>query len=434
MREVLFKVVTNLGFKGLSVVLVLAMQVMLARWLTPVEYGQFALLQVIAVGFATFAQAGMQNAYMKLIAQLDDLFGVLQVTLVCIRLVFRNLWIALFGFLIMTIILYQLKKIESVNVIILFAYYISFQALMMMLLAWYRGVNKAYISSLLEQGSYSGLTVAFGFCWLLVYQEKLHLEAAVSAFSVSVSVIFVLALIPVILKLIEHKNDVYSADIMRIKQLSRRFLIMDVATYLTNWGGVIAVGFILATEQVAELSVAQCLSQIIIFFLIAFNGVVGPRFARLSAQNDWESVRKLAQYTSCIMTLITLPVAGIVIAFGSQLLGVFGDKYVDAYPLLLVLLVGQVVNSLTGSVGFLLNMTNHEKIVRNIVVVSSVVTLLVSIVATWQFGVIGAAISITLGVALNNLTMVFFVYKYLGFVTIPGLQWIGRQGWVSQSR
>jgi len=43
-------------------------------------------------------------------------------------------------------------------------------------------------------------------------------------------------------------------------------------------------------------------------------------------------------------------------------LNFFGEEFVAAAPLLVVLSLGQLINVATGSVGFLLLMSGHEKI------------------------------------------------------------------------
>lgn len=425
MRELLFKVITNLGFKGFSVVLALAMQVMMARWLTPAEYGQFALMQVIAVGLATFAQAGMLNAYMKLVSELDDLYGVYAISKVCFRICVRHLGISVLCFALVSGLLHYFGKVESVIVLSMFSAYMVFQAFIMLLLAWYRGINKAYISSFLEQGSFAGLTVVFGFCWMWYYQAPWGLNTASAAFLIAIALVSLAAVWPVFIRVSSHKKDVFEPDTARIKQLSKRFLTMQMAAYMANWGGVLVVGFLLAVDQVAELNIAQRLAQVVVFFLMAFNGVIAPLFAKLNAQGDHAALRKLAQRSALLLTVATIPVVIAAVFFGETLLAVFGPQYVDAYSILLILMIGQFINALTGSVGFLLNMTDHEQVMRNIVIISCVVTMIVSVAATWVFGIIGAACAVTLGLAINNFTAAFYVYKHLGFVTIPGLQWVG---------
>jgi len=291
-------------------------------------------------------------------------------------------------------------------------------------LAWYRGVNKAYIASFIEQGSFAGLTVVFGFIWLAVNKAEWPLHIAAISFSTAIGIVFILVVVPLINQLLQHKQDVYNPNVLRVKQLSRRFLTMQMAHYFRTWGGVLVVGLILSNEVVAELNVAQRLAQIVVFFLIAFNGVIAPRFAKLNANGDMASLRELAQRSAKLVTLATLPVVLVIVIWGELLLTVFGEQYSTAYPLLVIIMAGQLINSLTGSVGFLLNMTNHEQIMRNIVVTSSVITVIVSIIATTFFGVVGAASAVTLGLVINNLTSAYFVYKYLGFVTIPGFHWI----------
>jgi O-antigen/teichoic acid export membrane protein len=213
-------------------------------------------------------------------------------------------------------------------------------------------------------------------------------------------------------------------DINRIKQLSRRFLTIQTAIYISNWGGLLIVGFFLASEQVAELNIAQRLAQMVTFFLMSFNGVVAPRFAALNSKNNHQQLRLLAQRSAFLLAIATVPVVLVSIIFGKYILAFFGPDYIAAYPVLLIIMCGQFVNAMTGSVGFLLNMTNHENVMRNVVIASSVFSVISAALGTMFFGVMGAAIAISLTVVLNNLSAAYFVFRCLGFVTIPGFHWV----------
>lgn len=61
------------------------------------------------------------------------------------------------------------------------------------------------------------------------------------------------------------------------------------------------------------------------------------------------------------MIALAVPVLAFMVFFPEFLMGLFGEEYKVAAPLLQILAIGQFINVITGSVGYLLNMTGHEK-------------------------------------------------------------------------
>ena len=78
-----------------------------------------------------------------------------------------------------------------------------------------------------------------------------------------------------------------------------------------------------------------------------------------------------------------------------------------------LLLLGQAVNVLTGSVGFLLAMTGRERQLRNAVLISGPCSILLAILLIPIYGIEGAAVSTAIGLALQNILCFRFVYKSL---------------------
>lgn len=96
----------------------------------------------------------------------------------------------------------------------------------------------------------------------------------------------------------------------------------------------------------------------------------------------------------------------------------FGKEFIAAAPLLITLSLGQLINVATGSVGFLLLMSGHEKTMKYITIVSGVISIALLIVLSQSHGVLGAAWAIAVGLAIQNLAALYFVKRYLGFFPV----------------
>lgn len=187
---------------------------------------------------------------------------------------------------------------------------------------------------------------------------------------------------------------------------------------LVQWSGQLIAGSFLATEQVAFLSVAQRLGALTSFVLVAVNMVAAPRFAASAKQNNNQDLRAASLFCTRIMVSIATPILVFVLIFAEFLMGLFGQEYIQGADLLRIFVIGQYVNVVTGSVGYLLNMTGNEKDMRNLVFFSGPLALLLGFTLTPLYGATGAALSTAIAIGSQNLLAVYVVKKRLGFNTL----------------
>jgi len=194
--------------------------------------------------------------------------------------------------------------------------------------------------------------------------------------------------------------------------------IVVIMSQMVQWSGQFMAGAYVSSEALAQLAVAQRTAMLSSFILIAVNLVVAPRFANLYRNNDMPALENLAIKSVKLIGIFALPIIGGMLIFPTFLMGLFGDGFTDGAVLLQILAVGQFINAMTGSVGFLLMMSGHERDMRNVTLVSGTFALLLTWLLTVQFGIVGAAIGTAIAVATQNLLAVYFVKKRLGFNTL----------------
>ena len=194
--------------------------------------------------------------------------------------------------------------------------------------------------------------------------------------------------------------------------------IVVIMSQMVQWSGQFMAGAYVSSEALAQLAVAQRTAMLSSFILIAVNLVVAPRFAKLYRDNDMAQLERLAIKSVKLISFFALPVIGVMLVFPSFLMSLFGSEFKEGAILLQILAVGQFINAMTGSVGFLLMMSGHERDMRNVTLVSGSLALLLAWFLTAQFNIVGAAIGTAIAVATQNLLAVYFVKKRLGFNTL----------------
>lgn len=191
-----------------------------------------------------------------------------------------------------------------------------------------------------------------------------------------------------------------------------------VMMLLVQWSGQLIAGGFLPAEQIAFLSVAMRLGALTSFVLVAVNMVAAPRFAASAKLNNNDDLRAASLFCTRIMVSVATPVLIFVLLFAEFLMGLFGEEYTQGADLLRIFVVGQFVNVVTGSVGYLLNMTGHEKDMRNLVFFTGPLALVLGFILTPLYGATGAALSTAIAIGSQNILAVYMVKKRLGFNTL----------------
>ena len=118
------------------------------------------------------------------------------------------------------------------------------------------------------------------------------------------------------------------------------------------------------------------------------------------------------------MLLAVTPVTLVLLAAPGFILQLFDAQFAEGAWLLRILALGQLVNVATGSVGYLLMMTGHEKLMRNNIAVWAVVNLAGNLVLVPRYGTVGAAVSTAFCLAFMNIVSYVLVRQKLKIDTL----------------
>ena len=174
---------------------------------------------------------------------------------------------------------------------------------------------------------------------------------------------------------------------------------------------MIFVGAIAGPEAAGIYKVASTLSMLLAFGLGSVAPIVGPMLSRLHVADDRKNQKAVFLF-SCIVSLcIAGPIAALLIIYGQDIITfIYGAEFSGAYILLCILVVGQLINAMTGSAGSVLNMTGQERKALLAVVTSVAISLPLYFVYVSDYDAIGAA-WISSG-SLMFLNLVLFVFAW----------------------
>jgi len=115
-----------------------------------------------------------------------------------------------------------------------------------------------------------------------------------------------------------------------------------------------------------------------------------------------------------------------VLAGRSFFVWVFGLEFAAAYAPLIILLLGEFVNSAAGSVGFLLSMTGHERETMLGIAAAATLNIALNLLLTPSWGIGGAATAAASSMILWNVLLWWITWKQLGINSLAFV--IGKLG------
>lgn len=187
---------------------------------------------------------------------------------------------------------------------------------------------------------------------------------------------------------------------------------------IIQWSSQLLLGVWEDSQAIAFFATAQRTAMLTSFILFAVNSIAAPKFAVMYNSGDHDGLKRLALMSVKMMMIVAVPTTAFILLFPEWLMSMFGDEFVAASTALIILALGQFVNIATGSVGYLLSMTGNETKVRDNMLISGALTIILGVALIPAFGVIGAAIAYACGVSSQNLLCVYQVNKQLGFNTL----------------
>ncbi len=207
-------------------------------------------------------------------------------------------------------------------------------------------------------------------------------------------------------------------DRSEILASSLPLLAVVVLSQTVAWSSQIMLGAWASSTDIAVFSAAQRTAMLTSFVLVAVNSIAAPKFAAMYRAQQHDALRRTAVNATRLMVLFALAPLALLLALPHLILLLFGSEFTIGATALQILAIGQFINVATGSVGFLLSMTGHEKLLRNNVLIAAVTTLALGVTLIPPHGIIGAAVATACGVALQNLLGVWQVRRILGFNTL----------------
>ncbi|PCJ69887.1 MAG: hypothetical protein COA62_10320 [Rhodobiaceae bacterium] len=421
LRSRLFsKGVADFGVKSTGFLALFAMNAVLARLMGLEAFGHFAFVSSALVVFAMMARQGMDSVVLRLVPGyvLKEEWGLLRGLL---RWTFKRVFAGAVGLgLAIAVGLIVLRDTLPAG---LFAT-AMWGAVILPILALSQQIQyvlrsrawvvRAQIPDLvLRPLGVMAIVGVVWFCGFAIYgRDVMAITVAVSLVGLAMGAVWLRKSFPAPA---HHAPLVFLAPEWR--KVSTQLLFAAGANLLLMQIDILMLGIFQSTDQSGLYAIASRISAMAIFATVALASFGAPLVAELYSQKKMDDLASISKTMARVAFALLVPAVIVLVLFGKDILGLFGQVFVTAYYPLLILVGGQVLATCFGVSVTILTMTAHEKIAARVLVLSVVANIVLNAALIPLYGMVGAAVATALTLAFPVVRMSFIVRSRLGIDT-----------------
>jgi O-antigen/teichoic acid export membrane protein len=194
--------------------------------------------------------------------------------------------------------------------------------------------------------------------------------------------------------------------------------------FILGWTDNIILGIFRTSEEVGMYDAAFKLSTLSAIVLLAINAIQAPVFSDLYQKKEMGRLQQIIIKSNRLLFFTSLPLTLLLCIFPETILGFLGEGFKGAWIALILLAIGNFINSITGSIGILLQMSGHQKQYNKIITTTAIGSIVLNFILIPNVGILGAAISSSAAKIIQNLLSVVYAKKHLGIISIylPGIE------------
>lgn len=404
----------------------MAVSMLLARILVPQELGNYFIIASIAVTGAMLAQFGTHQSVVRLVAG-----GLARGEPAEVRRSLRAVFaIALAGAVFVAggyvagiggIVGKYVFKSEMVQAVAgLTAVWLILLHVQMLLAQTFRGFHDLKLAALFDGAlTQMLLLIVLAITWLVAYDWSFQGVVYVTIMAFMVTVMGSAFLLRQ-----RYWSRLPPANGLAMRttvRLSAPLFVSSTSFVVLGEMHLWILGAVAAPDQVAIYGAGFRLMQLVVLPLNLANHVIIPTVAELYAQGRKQELERVLRFTAIITALPALIMLAVLTVFAGDVMRlVYGEHFYAGAAVLAILAVGQVVNVLTGSPGVLLAMSDYQHLLMRVSLGGGLLGVIISALLVSSLGAVGVAAGFSMGIAIQNIVMVWLCKRYLGIKTYAG--------------
>jgi len=399
----------SLVLQGAAVGFLFAMNAVLGRLLGPEQYGRFSFGLTVA-GLAALAfSLGLPNGVMRFVAEYAATGRWALLRGVVIR---TGQWVAALALVGAAMLLAARAVVPGLGAGAREG--LAYAAVMLPLVAlglWRsraaRGLERLTVSMLPEEVLVPLAVIAIALAWPLASAAGAVVAwAAATAVALAGGTLWLVAVLPAGIR-----GVVPEFDGRLWLRVSMPMILGGLMQLAANRGDVVLLGLLRDMSETGVYVGAARIALLGTFALRVVDTYTAPMIAGAFHAGRADEVRSIFRRGVAYSAAGAVPLCLIALLWPEPLLRLFGEAFVPGATVLRILALGQLVNAVTGPVGFTLLMTGHERLFAGMMTSASAAGLVAGLLVIPVWGGEGAAVVAASTAAAVNVAMLVAVRR-----------------------
>ncbi len=182
---------------------------------------------------------------------------------------------------------------------------------------------------------------------------------------------------------------------------------------LLGWADTIILGMYEDSSVVGLYSVALKIATVVSFSLQAVDSILAPKLSHAFHADNYTLFRRLIKFSTYINAVFSITSVLGIFLFKDFILNIFGPEFIAASTAMIILSLGQLFNSVIGPVGSIFQMTGHQKVFQNILIVSFVINLILNLTLVKEYGINGVAFATAFSLIFSKIASAIYIKKLI---------------------
>lgn len=184
------------------------------------------------------------------------------------------------------------------------------------------------------------------------------------------------------------------------------------------WLSTFVLGLLESPRSVGIFGAAFRASVLIQGIHLSFSAIFSPIISKHHHKKEFVQLKALFKTVTKWIFLLSLPLAELMIFFSREIMSVFGRDFSEGAVVLAVLVTGQILNSVTGPLGVMIDMSGKTKFTLLNSALHFSLQIVLCFLLIPRHGVLGAAVAKTFSIAFLKavrLVQVHLIFKFHPF-------------------
>lgn len=404
LKKIIFKSLTGVAcIKLISMGLVFASSVLLARILGPSNYGAYIFIISVINTLALISYLGLPPFITRKIAEYEQsnnwdlIHGLLRRTLQVV------ITISILLMIIVAVIsfIFSSSELDRWYLLLISQPLLPFIALIALTTAILRGFRRAVLSAVPDM-IIRPIAFLAGVLYLVLIDDVsvntvILIQIFISIITALVGFVFVKSMFVNKIKLttINYKNKEWISTLLP-------FMGLACTSFFNVEFINIFLGISNTNQSIAIFQIAANLALFVALPLTLIESVIAPYITRLYYAEKLNDLERLTNIVSVFSLVLSLIPAIILIFYGSEIIKtLYGEEYAAAYNILVIIVLGYLYVNVVGLSMQLLYATEYHNSAFRISVQGAIITVLACLILIPTFGAIGAGIVLGFGKAIR---------------------------------